>query len=115
MDEVHTSDLRGVFHCFTGNIDQAKKIIKWGFKLGIGGVVTFKNSGLEKVVREIDLKHIILETDAPFLAPVPYRGKRNESAYIRLIARKIADIKNISLEELATATTENARELFNFK
>ncbi len=114
MDEMYEPGLRGVFHCFTGNLEQAKKIIGWDFMLGIGGVVTFKNSGLDKVVKDIDLAHMILETDAPFLAPVPYRGKRNESAYIRLIADKIASVKEIDLETVASVTTQNARDLFHF-
>jgi TatD DNase family protein len=104
--------LTGVFHCFTGNLDQAEKIINMGFMLGIGGVITFKNSGLDKVVDELTLDHIILETDAPFLAPVPYRGKRNESAYTQIIAQKIAEIKNITLEAVAEITSANARRLF---
>jgi TatD DNase family protein len=106
-------DLTGVFHCFAGNLDQAEKIINMGFMLGIGGVITFKNSGLDEVVDELALDHIILETDAPFLAPVPYRGKRNESAYTRFIAEKIAEIKNITPEEVAEITTANACRLFN--
>ncbi len=108
-------ELTGVFHCFTGNLEQARKITEMDFMLGIGGVVTFKNSGLDKVVEEIDLKHIILETDSPFLAPVPFRGKRNESAFIQLIAKKIAEIKNITSEEVAEITTHNANTLFKFK
>ncbi len=107
-------ELTGVFHCFTGNLKQAEKIIDMNFMLGIGGVVTFKNSGLDKVVRNIDMKHILLETDSPFLAPVPFRGKRNESAYIQLIAKKIAEIKNTTIEEIASITTENANQLFKF-
>ncbi|MCD6112371.1 MAG: TatD family hydrolase [Bacteroidales bacterium] len=107
-------NLRGVFHCFTGTLEQAEKIIALGFKLGIGGVVTFKNSGLDRVVKEIDLKNILLETDSPYLTPVPFRGKRNESANIYYIAKKIAEIKNFSLEQIAQATTNNAVELFKF-
>jgi len=104
---------KGIFHCFSGDIIQAQKVLSLGdFKLGIGGVVTFKNSGLDKVVEEIPMHAIVLETDAPYLAPVPYRGKRNESAYIPLIAEKIAQIKNISLEEVAQITTQNAIEIF---
>lgn len=104
---------KGIFHCFSGDFIQAEKILSLGnFKLGIGGVVTFKNSGLDKVVEQIPLHDLVLETDAPYLAPVPYRGKRNESAYIPLIAQKIADIKNISVEEVARVTTENAIEIF---
>ncbi|MEK6780501.1 MAG: TatD family hydrolase [Bacteroidota bacterium] len=104
--------LTGVFHCFSGNLEQAKKIIDMGFYLGIGGVVTFKNGGLDKVLPEIDLKHIVLETDSPYLAPVPHRGKRNEPAYIALIAQKISELKKISLETLTQATTANAQSLF---
>ena len=112
MDEEYSPELKGVFHCFSGNLEHAERIINWGFKLGIGGVVSFKNSGLDKVVEEVDLKHIILETDAPFLAPMPYRGQRNESAYIPLIARKIADLKRVSKEEVAEITSRTALELY---
>lgn len=114
LDDVHTSDLKGVFHCFSGDIADAKKAIEMGYFLGIGGVVTFKNSNLKDIVKEIDLKHILLETDAPFLTPSPYRGKRNESAYIYNIAEKIAEIKEISIEEVAEITTQNAKQLFKF-
>lgn len=114
VKEHVSSELTGVFHCFTGSIEQAEKIIDMDFMLGIGGVVTFKNSGLASVVSDIDLKHIILETDSPFLAPVPYRGKRNESGYIQLIAKKISEIKNISVEEAGRITTNNANRLFKF-
>lgn len=104
---------KSIFHCFSGNAEQAQQIIALkNFKLGIGGVVTFKNSGLDKVVEQTDLEHLVLETDAPYLAPVPYRGKRNESAYIPLIAEKIASIKGISIEEVAAVTTKNALEIF---
>jgi TatD DNase family protein len=105
--------IRGVFHCFSGTLEQAQEIVGMGFMLGIGGVVTFKNLGLATVVKEIGLQHIVLETDAPYLAPVPFRGKRNESAYITVIADKIADIKAITAEEVAAVTTENAIRLFN--
>jgi len=105
---------KGIFHCFSGNIEQAQQILHFGnFKLGIGGVVTFKNSGLDKVVEHIDLKHLVLETDSPYLAPLPYRGKRNESAYIPIIAQKIADIKNTTIENVMEITTSNAIEIFN--
>jgi TatD DNase family protein len=104
--------LSGVFHCFSGTLEQAKEVIDLGFYLGIGGVVTFKKAGLDKIVEEIDLQHIILETDAPYLAPVPYRGKRNESSYIPLIGEKIADVKNLTIAEIATITTSNAVKLF---
>ena len=104
--------LRGVFHCFSGNYEQAKKIIDAGLMLGIGGVVSFKNSGLDKLVEKLGLSKMVLETDAPYLAPVPYRGKRNEPAYTRLVAEKIAGILNMPLEEVAELTTENAKNLF---
>lgn len=104
---------KGVFHCFSGTIEQAEQILAFGnFKLGIGGVVTFKNSGLDKVVEHIDMKHLILETDAPYLAPVPHRGKRNESTYIPLIAEKIAILKGTTIDAVAKATTQNALEIF---
>ena len=103
----------GIFHCLTGNLDQAKRAIALGFYLGIGGVVTFKNSGLSEVIAEIDLKHIVLETDAPYLAPVPFRGKRNQPVYILKVAEKIAEIKNIPIEEVARITTENSKKIFN--
>ena len=104
---------KGIFHCFSGTIDQAQHILDLGnFKLGIGGVVTFKNSGLDKVVEQLSINDIVLETDAPYLAPNPYRGKRNESAYIPLVAQKIADIKQITLKDIALITTKNAEEIF---
>jgi TatD DNase family protein len=106
--------LTGVFHCFTGTLAQAQKIIGWGFKLGIGGVLTYKKSGLSEVVKELSLEHLLLETDAPFLTPVPFRGKRNESAYTVFVAEKLAEIKNISLDEVAEITTSNAVNLFKF-
>lgn len=113
--KAHASpELTGVFHCFTGTLEQAEKIIKQNFLLGIGGVLSFKSSGLDKVVEKVDMKHLVLETDSPFLTPIPFRGKRNESAYIRLIARKIAEIKKITLEEVAEITTSNANQLFKF-
>ena len=104
--------LRGVFHCFTGSIEQAKRIVDLGFYLGIGGVVTFKNSKLWQVVEHFDLDHILLETDAPFIAPDPHRGKRNEPAYIPLIAQRIATIKDIPLETVAEQTTTQTLKLF---
>jgi TatD DNase family protein len=106
-------NLKGVFHCFTGSLEQAQKIIDLNFYLGIGGVLTFKKSGLDAVVEQLDLKHIILETDAPYLAPVPFRGKRNECGYIKYIAEKLAEIKRMTAEEIALITTANAEELFN--
>lgn len=104
--------LRGVFHCFSGDIVQAKRVIDLGFYLGIGGVVTFKNSGLDKVMEEISLEHVVLETDAPYLAPVPFRGKRNEPAYLKYVAEKLAGIKNVEIDEVAKITTANAEKLF---
>ena len=104
--------LKGIFHCFSGTAEQADRIIDIGLYLGIGGVVTFKNSGLDKVMQEVDLKHVILETDAPYLAPVPFRGKRNEPAYIIHIAQKIAEIKGKDISEIAAITSENAQKLF---
>ncbi|MGZ3866549.1 MAG: TatD family hydrolase [Bacteroidia bacterium] len=104
---------KGIFHCFTGNIEQANKIIELGgFKLGIGGVVTFKNSGLDKTLERVDLKHIVLETDAPYLTPTPYRGQRNESSYVRIIANRIAEVKNCNVGLVAEITTKNAIEIF---
>lgn len=105
--------LKGVFHCFSGNINQAEQVVNKGFLLGIGGVVTFKNAGLDKVVQAMNLSDIILETDAPYLAPVPFRGKRNESAYVSLIAQKIAQLKETSYAEVCQITTANAVKLFN--
>lgn len=104
---------KSIFHCFSGNTGQAQQILGLGnFKLGIGGVLTFKNSGLDQVVENIGLEHLVLETDAPYLAPAPHRGKRNESAYIPLIAHKIAEIKGISIGEVADITSKNALEIF---
>jgi TatD DNase family protein len=105
-------NLKGVFHCFSGNIGQANQIVDLGFYLGIGGVVTFKNSGLDKVMQDIDLKNVVLETDAPYLAPVPYRGKRNECSYLKYVVEKLSEIKNVSKEEIEEITKLNAKELF---
>jgi len=116
MDEVWVSELRGVFHCFSGTATDAQKIINdYQFKLGIGGVYTFKNSGLREELEEIGIEHFILETDAPFLAPVPYRGKRNESAYVSIVAERVAEEKGMSMNEVAEITTQNAVELFRLK
>ena len=107
---------KGIFHCFSGDVEQAQKILALkNFKLGIGGVVTFKNSGLDKVVETISIEDIVLETDSPYLAPMPYRGKRNESSYITLIAKKVAELKNISIEEVENITTKNANFIFENK
>ena len=104
--------LQGIFHCFNGTLQNAEDIIAMGFFLGIGGVITYKNSGLADVVKEIDLEHIVLETDAPYLSPVPFRGKRNESSYIKYVVQKIAEVKNIPVEEVAHQTSENAEKIF---
>jgi TatD DNase family protein len=105
--------LHGIFHCFGGDKQNAKDIIDAGFYLGIGGVLTYKNSGLADVIKEISLEHIVLETDSPYLTPVPFRGKRNESSYLKLIVQKLSEIKNISVEEVATITTANAEKILN--
>ena len=107
--------LNGIFHCFGGTLNEAEQIIDCGFLLGIGGVLTYKKSGLAEVLEKIDLKHIVLETDAPYLSPVPYRGKRNESSYMVEVARKLAEIKNISYGEVDEQTTLNATRLFTKK
>lgn len=112
VGEEKTDNFRGVFHCFGGSLEQANKIIDLGFIMGIGGVLTFKKAGLDKVVKDIDLKHLVLETDSPYLSPHPFRGKRNESAYIKIIAERLAEAKGVTLEEVAKATTANAFELF---
>ncbi len=107
--------LRGIFHCFSGNLDQAKHAIELGFLLGIGGVVTFKNGKIDQFLKEISLEHIVLETDSPYLAPVPYRGKRNESAYLDLVAGKLVDIYGVDFSEIEQITTQNAERIFNAK
>lgn len=112
LNEVQTPDLKGVFHCFSGDLEDAYRAIDMGYYLGIGGVITYKKSNLPEILREIELESILLETDAPFLTPVPFRGKRNESAYINYIAEKIADIKSVSIQEVAEITTQNAKDLF---
>lgn len=112
IKEYRGQGVTGVFHCFSGSLEEAREIIKLGFYLGIGGVLTYKNAGVAQVVAQLPLEHIVLETDAPYLTPVPYRGKRNESAYLRLIAEKLAELKNESLEQVAQITTANARVLF---
>lgn len=112
VENLMDDQLSGVFHCFSGDKKQAEKIAGLGFYLGIGGVATFKNGGLDKVLPDIDIKHIILETDSPYLAPVPHRGKRNEPSYIPLIAKRVASLKEISIEEVAEVTTANTLNLF---
>ena len=104
--------LNGIFHCFSGNHDHAKKIIDLNFLLGIGGVVTFKNGGIDKVIPDIELKNIVLETDSPYLAPSPYRGKRNNPSYLQIIASRIAELKKCDVQEVAGITTENAQTIF---
>lgn len=103
----------GILHCFTGDVAQAKQLIDLNFSLGIGGVATYKNGGLEPVLKEIDLKYLVLETDAPYLAPVPYRGKRNESSYIKHVAQKISAVKGIDFQAVAQQTTLNAERIFS--
>jgi TatD DNase family protein len=104
--------LKGIFHCFSGSYESAKQIIAMNFLLGIGGVITYKNAGLGEVVSKINLQHLVLETDAPYLTPVPFRGKRNESVYLEFVINRIAEIKQISVGEVATVTTSNAENLF---
>lgn len=112
LEEEKGADLRGIFHCFTGTLEQAKLAISYGMKLGIGGVVTFKNGKIDTFLNEIDLEHIVLETDAPYLAPTPFRGKRNESAYIVNVAQKLAEIYNKDIVEIAEITTKNSEAVF---
>lgn len=115
VKSLHDGELTGVFHCFSGTKEEAQEIIGMGFYLGIGGVVTFKKAGLDVLITDIDLENIVLETDAPYLAPVPYRGKRNESAWLPLVAQRIADVKNLKIEDVAAITTGNARKLFKIR
>lgn len=119
IEEINNHSLFGIFHCFSGNYFQAEKAIKLGFKLGIGGVITYNNSQLPNVIKKIDLKHLVLETDSPYLTPVPYRGKRNQSSYIPIIGKKISELKNIPIVDVAKTTSNNAMTLFdinnNFK
>jgi TatD DNase family protein len=112
LESEKATDLFGIFHCFTGDMQQAERAIGLGMKLGIGGVVTFKNGKIDQFLHKIDLKHIVLETDSPYLAPVPYRGKRNESSYTKLVAEKLAQIYQLPVEEIARITTENSRTVF---
>ncbi len=112
LERFKSKKMTGIFHCFTGNLDQANRAINMGFKLGIGGVVTFKNGGLDKIINQIDIQNIVLETDSPYLAPTPFRGKRNESFYITYVLKKISEIYNISEKRVAEITTKNSKELF---
>ena len=112
LDEVNDDQLFGIFHCFTGTIEQAHQAISYNMKLGIGGVATFKNGKIDQFLKDIDLKHIVLETDSPYLAPKPYRGKRNESAYIIKVLEKLAEIYTVSEEKIAEITTQNSKDIF---
>jgi TatD DNase family protein len=112
LKEMQHSRLRGIFHCFSGNAEEAREITSLGFYLGIGGVLTFKNAGLDKAIEDIPLEMLVLETDAPYLAPVPYRGKRNESAYLMEVAHRLSEVKNTSVEKVALITTENSVKIF---
>ena len=112
LESEKSADLFGIFHCFSGTLEQAKQAILYNMKLGIGGVVTFKNGKIDQFLNQIDLQHIVLETDAPYLAPVPYRGKRNESNYTILVAQKLAEIYGLPLETIAQITTGNASNIF---
>ena len=114
LEQEKTAGFKGIFHCFTGNMEQAKRAIDSGMKLGIGGVVTFKNGKIDQFLREIDISNIVLETDAPYLAPEPFRGKRNESSYILHIAEKVADIYDLPLAQVAKITTSNSKVIFGF-
>ena len=114
LAQEKSPELWGIFHCFTGDFNQAKQAIDYGMKLGIGGVATFKNGKIDQFLNQIDIKNIVLETDAPYLAPVPFRGKRNESSYIKIIAEKLSEIYNLPLEQIAAITTENSKVVFGF-
>ena len=112
LESEKSANLYGIFHCFTGTKEQAEKAISYNMKLGIGGVVTFKNGKIDQFLHEIDVKHIVLETDSPYLAPIPYRGKRNESAYITHVIDKLATIYGLSFDEIAAITTQNSKDIF---
>lgn len=112
LESEKSEDLFGIFHCFSGTYEQALQAISYNMKLGIGGVVTFKNGKIDQFLNQIDLKHIVLETDSPYLAPIPYRGKRNESSYIINVVDKLAEIYNVSADEIANVTTENSKAIF---
>ena len=112
LEQEKSDDLFGIFHCFTGTLEQAHQAISYNMKLGIGGVVTFKNGKIDQFINKIDLKHIVLETDSPYLAPKPYRGKRNESLYINKVLEKLSELYDTSEEEIARITTENSKQVF---
>ena len=113
LRDINKASYSGLMHCFGGSVQEAQRAVEMGFHLGIGGVVTYKNATMAEVVKAVPLERLLLETDAPYLTPVPYRGKRNESAYIPIIAQRIADLRGITLDEVATQTTANARSLFS--
>ncbi|WP_299105123.1 TatD family hydrolase [uncultured Tenacibaculum sp.] len=113
LETEKSDDLFGIFHCFTGTLEQAQRAISYNMKLGIGGVATFKNGKIDKFLHQIDIKHIVLETDAPYLAPTPYRGKRNESSYITNVIDKLVDIYGLTFEEISEITTRNSKEVFS--
>lgn len=113
LEQEKGDQLRGILHCFTGNLEQARHAIDLGFYLGIGGVVTYKNAGLDEVLKAIPLANLVLETDSPYLAPVPFRGKTNESSYLVHIAEKLADIYQTNINEIAAVTTANSKLIFN--
>ncbi len=113
VEEMQDGRLSGIFHCFGGTLEQAKKIIDVGFYLGIGGTLTYKNSGVDRVIADIPMSSLVLETDAPYLSPVPFRGKRNEPSYILKVAEKLSEIKNISITDIALQTTENTKKIFH--
>ncbi|MBQ7212926.1 MAG: TatD family hydrolase, partial [Bacteroidales bacterium] len=112
VEAAQDGSLTGVFHCFSGTAEQARRVINAGFAIGIGGVITYKKSDSGNVAQAVGLEHLLLETDAPYLAPVPFRGRRNESAYVALVAQKLAELLEISVEEVASVTTRHARRLF---
>lgn len=114
LEQEKSPELWGIFHCFTGNFDQANQAISCGMKLGIGGVATFKNGKIDQFLNEINIQNIVLETDAPYLAPVPFRGKRNESCYVKLVAEKLSEIYHLPIEEIAQITTQNSIDVFGF-
>ncbi|WP_299156801.1 TatD family hydrolase [uncultured Tenacibaculum sp.] len=113
LESEKSDDLFGIFHCFTGTLEQAKKAISYNMKLGIGGVATFKNGKIDKFLNEIEIKNIVLETDSPYLAPTPYRGKRNESSYITNVVDKLVDIYGLTFDEISEITTQNSKEIFS--
>ena len=112
MKKFKSKNLRGIFHCFSGSIEQANKILDLNFSLGIGGVVTFKNGKISEFLNQVPIEKIVLETDSPYLAPVPYRGKRNESSYIEIVAKKISELYNVDLDYVSEVTDKNALDIF---